>query len=86
MIKRSPSKSVVFDDTQLLSSFVNQFAKFLWTINDLLFLMNVFSLNGLSDLGIFPRCIQVEFTSSFEFFLGFNVWIENPFSLLEGNV
>lgn len=84
--KRSPSESVFINDTQLLSSFVDQFAQFFWTKHYALFLMNVFSLDNFSDLGILPRCIQVKLTSSLEFLLGFNVRIENPFSLLERNI
>ena len=42
-------------------------------------------MNLLTDLRIFPGSSKVEFPSPFELFLGFNVGVENPLSIGEGD-
>ncbi len=81
-----PSKCVVSNYTQLLASFIYQFTQFFWPIDDIFSLLSIFSSNDLFDLGVLPRSFEVEFASAFKFLFGFDVRIEDPFSVLEWDV
>jgi hypothetical protein len=83
---RSPSEVIVTNNAQFLSGLIDQLAQLLRTVYDVLPLIAVFSLDGLSDLGVFPRSSEVKFASPFELLLGFNQGVEDPFTILERNV
>ena len=49
-------------------------------------LITILGTNFLFNLSVFPRGIQVEFASAFKLFLGFDVRVENPLTVMDGDV
>lgn len=65
-------------DAQLDTSLVDELSQLLGAIDDLS-LVRVRCPDGFSNLFVFPRSSEVEFTSAVEFLLGFDVRIVDPF-------
>lgn len=73
------------NNAELLTSLIDKLAQLLGAEYDLTLVL-VLLLNGLSNLGVLPRCGQVQLPSSLELLLGLNQGVEDPFPILECDV
>lgn len=81
----SPSESIVADDAELLSGFVDEFAEFLGAVDDG-GLVGVLLVDDFPDGGVLPGRGDVEFASAFELLLGLDLGVVDPLALSEGDV
>lgn len=73
-------------NTQFFTSLIDEFAELFRTIDNFRSLIAVLFMDFLSNLSIFPRCSQVQFSSALKFLLSLDFRVENPFSVMQGDV